>query len=262
MSEAVQVYTITEGPTDVVVIKAVLEFLGKRYTLTTLQPEGDGIDGPVQSDVGYGWRDGVRAYCLDESEVIESCLQRGVLVVQVDADVARKNAGDFNRDLVRPCPPARDTCNQVRTEILAWLGMATPPTNLVLCVPAQSIEAWVVAALGPDSMRGPWRSHLSRATLREKAKLKALGIGAWLECRPNPEGQLKTVGLEKSPPAFDDARVRIVRGWLSAQRLPEASRFEGELSAALLSVDFAPVWPTAESCPQASPIGWFITVFG
>lgn len=234
MSDPVQLYTIAEGPTDAIVIKAVLEHLGRRYTWTALQPEGDGIDGPVQSEHGLGWRDGVRAYCRSERETITVSLQLGVVVVQVDADVASKNKSDFERDLTRPCPPARGTCDEVRKEILTWLGVPTPPEGLVLCVPAQSSEAWIIAALKPDLLQKHLKTKISRGmTNKEKERHNALGPGAVFECHPKLESLLAQVGLEKSPGAYDEVQARLIKGWEHARTLPEALRFETELEAAL-----------------------------
>lgn len=236
MSDPVYLYTITEGPTDAIVIKAVLEHLGRRYIPTALQPEGDGIDGPVQpaNGFGFGWRDGVRAYCQSERETIEVALQNGVVVVQVDADVARKNRSDFERDLTRPCPPARGTCDEVRKEILTWLGVDSAPKRLVLCVPAQATEAWIIAALSPDILKEHLKTKLSRGmTNKEKDRYKKLGPGAVFECHPELERFLAKVGLEKSPAAYDGEQARLIKGWEHARTLPEALRFETELSAAL-----------------------------
>jgi hypothetical protein len=248
MSDPVQVYTITEGPTDVTVIKALLEFLGRRYTLTPLQPEGDGIDGLVNSEHGFGWRDGVRAYCQRERDIIDASLQFGVVIIHVDADVARKNKEDFDRDLTRPCPPAQATCNEVRREIVDWLGVETPPAGLVLCVPAQSIETWVVAALKPEVPVQLFKTRLSKATNKEKARLRALGPGVLFECRPDPETLLAQVDLDKSPEAFDGARKRLANGWKHARDLPESLRFESELRQCF--VDSAPTGSIRHTRPR------------
>jgi hypothetical protein len=175
----------------------------------------------------------VRAYCRSETDVIALSLDLGVVVVQVDADVARKNREDFDRDLTRPCPPARDTCDEVRSEILSWLGFTTQPARLVLCVPAQAIETWVVAALGPQIVQQVLTRWLSSSTNKEKAQLRSLGKWALFECRDDPETFLAELGLVKSPEAFEAARPRLVAGWADARGLPEASRFEAELAAAL-----------------------------
>src|ERR1700761_3940211 len=100
MSSRVELYTIAEGPTDIVVITVVLDAMGQSYVLHTLQPEGDGLNGPVRSDHGLGWRDGVRAFCQNEREAIDFARALGVVVIQVDADVARKNRVDFDRPLL------------------------------------------------------------------------------------------------------------------------------------------------------------------
>ncbi len=117
--------------------------------------------------------------------------------------------------------------------ILSWLGVAATPDGVVLCIPAQTIETWVLAALDPAFLTQIFNSRLSREQNKEKERLQALGAGALFECRDDPEESLPRVGLTKTPEAFAAARQRLVKGWEHARGLPEAARFEEELRAAL-----------------------------
>jgi hypothetical protein len=60
----------------------------------------------------------------------------------VDADVARED--EIN--CAKPCPPAQDTCEALAQRVMTWLGNPVTDERLVLCIPADNTEAWVLAA--------------------------------------------------------------------------------------------------------------------
>jgi hypothetical protein len=233
MSDAVRISTITEGPTDAIVIGALLDHLGVSYVQSALQPEED-LLGLPQSDVGLGWRDGVKAFCEQEREAIDVALANGIVVVQVDADIARKGKADLDEDLVRPCPPARATCDAVRGVVTTWLGRDEEglPANLLLCVPADATEAWVVAALFPQEIQKHMRERLSKVTLNVKERLRALGAGAVFECKKEPADLLESKGIGKNIEDYRAQKDAIRSGWTHARGLPEAQRFEADLRTA------------------------------
>ncbi len=49
-----------------------------------------------------------------------------------------------------PCPRPRQITDALRQTILGWLNETQVPPRTVLCVPARSIETWVLVALFPD----------------------------------------------------------------------------------------------------------------
>ncbi len=234
MSEPVRIAAAVEGPTDKIVLRAILDAVlaDTEYEFQTLQPEGSVAFGSAQSgETGVGW---VGVYRWSRQSVLEgggsvsgsSALAfHDVLIVHVDADVAGKTyaSGDIN-DATRAdlpckkrCPPAAATTNALRAVILNWLGEPACPPRVVLCTPSQSSESWVVAAVWPNN----------REVMKEN----------W-ECHENAEGQLgtlpKSVRFRKRSDDYRRKHSEIAAGWRSvAASLSEARRFDGELRAAV-----------------------------
>ena len=139
MSEPVRVAVAVEGPTDAVVIEAIVHrLLGESdFELQVLQPETSSAFGAtVGGATGLGWP-GVFRWCRQASmegdgRVSSSVVfkHHDVVVVHVDADVASKTYGSANipdppRDDLpceQPCPPASATTNELREVVLNWLG--------------------------------------------------------------------------------------------------------------------------------------------
>ena len=234
MSDPLRIAAAVEGPTDAIVLRAILSALlpDMEFEFQTLQPEGSVAFGfPSFGRTGAGWagvcrwsRQSVREG--DGSVSGSSVLSyHDVLIVHVDADVAGKTYADGNirdapcEDLPceRPCPPPHETTNALRAVILNWLGEHERPPRIVLCTPSKSIEAWVLAAIWPEN----------RMVRRDD----------W-ECRPNPEDQLgalpKPRRFRKRPDDYRSKKSEIVEGWPQvSQRLTEAARFEAEILAAI-----------------------------
>lgn len=234
MSDLLRVAAVAEGPTDVIVLRAVVEAVldDVDFEFHTVQPEGSvAFGGAAGGNTGVGW---VGVYRWSRQSVDEGggsvsgsavFAHHDVLIVQIDADVAAKTYAtgsitDAPREDLpcrRPCPPARDTTDALRAVVLNWLGEASPPTNLVMCTPSMNMEAWVVASLWPDDplvKRPDW------------------------ECRSNPGAQLtarpRHSSVRKSRPAYERRRQQISDGWpVVAARLTEAGRFQEELLASV-----------------------------
>ena len=133
---------VTEGPSDFRALSAVLESVVPGAEMQHLWPETPAIGRPT------GWR-GVKSWCLENGSRLEVLL-RGVpgreidvLVVHVDCSMADKPGAR------RPCPPARDTADALRAVVFQdWIGRVAP-CWLIVVTPAQTTDAWVVAALEP-----------------------------------------------------------------------------------------------------------------
>ena len=229
MSDLLRIAAAVEGPTDEIVLRAVLRALlpDRDFEFHTLQPEGSAAFGSM----GAGW---VGVYRWSRQAVSEgggsvsgssALSNHDLLIVHVDADVAGKTYADGNirdapcEDLPceRPCPPPDETTNALRAVVLNWLGEQERPPRVVLCTPSKSIEAWMLAAICPENpvvRRDDW------------------------ECRPNPEGQLATLPgdqrFRKRPEDYRGKQGEIEKAWpqISA-RLTEAARFEAEFLAAV-----------------------------
>ena len=234
MSEPLRVAAAVEGPTDAIVLEAVLTALlpNLEYVFQTLQPEGSVAFGSVSfGRTGGGWP-GVYRWCRQAAREGQGSVSRSaalshhdLLIVHADADVAGKSYPDGNirdapyEDLPceEPCPPPERTTDALRAVIVNWLGETECPPRIVLCTPSKNTGAWVVAAIWPDN------------TLVRQDD--------W-ECRPDPEAQLRALPKKKRfEKQTDDYRRRqseFEEAWPSvSQRLSEAARFERELLAAI-----------------------------
>ena len=233
MSEPLRVAAAVEGPTDVIVFRAILGALlpDTDFVFQTLQPEGSAAFGSAPSSgTGVGWvgvyRWSRQSACEGGGSVSGSSAlsNHDVLIVHVDADVAGKKYADGNirdapcEDLPceRPCPPPCETTDALRAVVLNWLGEHERPSRIVLCTPSKSIEAWVLAAVWPEGnvvRRDDW------------------------ECRPSPEGQLAALPMHRRfRKRQDDYRRKqgdMERAWPEVSaRLTEAARFEAEFRSA------------------------------
>ena len=229
MSDPLRIAVAVEGPTDEIVLKAILHAIlpDTEFEFQTLQPEGSVAFGSTPfTDTGSGW---VGVYRWSRQSALEgqgsvsgsSALSyHDVLIVQVDADVAHKTYSSGNIDDApcddlpcdQPCPPPSGTTNALRSVILNWLGEQNCPPQVVLCTPSKSIEAWVLAAICPSN-------NLVRRS-------------NW-ECRLNPEGQLTTlpkqIRFNKSIHDYRHRQNEITQAWPTvSSRLTEAARFERE----------------------------------
>ena len=235
MSEPLCIAAAVEGPTDAIVLQALLGALlpdDTDFVFQTLQPEGSvAFRSAPSGGTGKGW---VGVYRWSRQSACEgggsasgssalSC--HDVLIVHVDADVAGKTYASGNiqdapcDDLPceEPCPPPARTTNALRAVVLNWLGEPACPPGIVLCTPSKNIEAWVLAAIWPENnvvRRDDW------------------------ECRPNPEDQLvalpKHRRFKKRQDDYQRRKSKIREAWprVSA-RLREAARFEAEFLAAV-----------------------------
>ena len=234
MYEPLRVAVAVEGPTDVILLQAILSGILQdvEFELQTLQPEGSVAFGASSfCRPGVGWV-GVYRWCrqaaseggghVSSSSVLGN---HDVLLVHVDADVAEKRYADGNiRDAeyddlpcVAPCPPPDRTTNALRSVVLKWLGERACPAPIVICTPSKNIEAWLLVAIWPDNVvirRGNW------------------------ECRRNPEHQLRALPkarrFGRSPEEYRAQQVMLREAWPRvSDTLTEAARFERELLEAV-----------------------------
>ena len=235
MSEPLRIAAVVEGPTDAIVLQAILRALlpdDADFVFQTLQPEGSvAFDSASFGGVGAGW---VGVYRWSRQSALEgdgsvsassALSQYDLLIVHVDADVAGETyaSGSIHdapsQDLPceEPCPPARKTTSALRAVVLNWLGEYECPLRIVLCTPSKSTEAWVIAAIWPGNnlvRRADW------------------------ECRPNPEGQLaalpRQLRFKKRPSDYRRWESTLTAAWPTVSaRLTEAARFDEELRAAV-----------------------------
>lgn len=227
MSE-LRVALIAEGPTDAVVIGAALKaLLSKPFVLTQLQPE------PTLRQLGTGWG-GVLRWCLDFAERGFGSIEGDptlpgfdLFVLHVDADVADCRYFDISTDIaslavqeswpplpdLRPCPPASESADAMRTRLPSWAGLQAPGPKTVLCVPSKAVDAWLAAAaLGQNHplLNG-------------------------IECNLNLEAQLrslpKTQRIKRSQREYL-LLPSVTKAWpVVRQRCSEAERFSADIEA-------------------------------
>lgn len=232
MSDPVRIAFVMEGPTDYIALRAAVRVLldGRDFEPTVLSPE---LNDNLAAQTAGGWG-GVYKWCrqlvgqmegsVDDNPVFD---RHDIVVMQVDADVARKRYSDYRitdspeNDLPceRPCPPPQATTTELRTVMLGWLDKTAVPAGMVLCTPSKSIETWVLVALFPN----------------DPSALKAN-----IECRWDAEIRLRTHGLIKSGqkliPEYAAREDGISAGWTEVRRrCGEAERFSIEFLAAIPS---------------------------
>ena len=235
MSEPLRIAVVVEGPTDSIVLHAILDSVlaDTEFEFQTLQPEESLAFESVHSGkTGVGWvgvyRWSRQSACEGGGSVSGSSalLFHDVVIIQVDADVADKTYGSGEvqdppclDDLPckKPCPPPDATTNALREVMLIWLGEPSCPSKVVLCTPSKSMESWVVAALCPNNgvvQRDNW------------------------ECHRDPELQLATlpkgIRFRKRQDDYRCRRIAMAGAWPNVSaRLTEAARFEREILAVL-----------------------------
>ena len=144
---------VTEGPSDLLVFRGVLQKLVPDAVVVPVHPEVPLAAYPEfhaaagGAHRGTGWR-GVEAWCLEYGPTLELFMsavagdEYDVLVIHVDASMADKVGAEH------PCPPPDATTNALRAVITgAWLTRERLPAGVVLVTPSKSTDAWVVSAL-------------------------------------------------------------------------------------------------------------------
>jgi hypothetical protein len=228
MSKPVKVAFVMEGSTDYVVLRAAVRALlkGRDFEPTSVWPE---LDANLRPMAEGGWG-GVYKWCRQLLKQADGPARdnpvfamNDMVVIQVDADVARKKYSDYgikdapNDDLPceLPCPLPSDTTNALRAVMLGWMGEANVPPKAVLCTPSKNIETWVLVALFPGD---------------------ASAVKAEIECRWDGEVRLRKYGLIKSGQKLIDKYRANEKGiqdaWPSVRgKCSEAERFSTEFLA-------------------------------
>ncbi|MDM8559034.1 hypothetical protein [Candidatus Parabeggiatoa sp. HSG14] len=139
---------VAEGVTDFMLLRSLLNhFLDCHCQL--IQPEiaeTQGLGGH-QGAYGGGWK-GIRTWCQNLTNDFGNLtaffnkLNIDLLIIHIDADVARED--EIN--CAKPCPPVQDTCEALAKRVMTWLGEPVIDKKLVLCIPADNTEAWILAA--------------------------------------------------------------------------------------------------------------------
>jgi hypothetical protein len=213
------IYFVTEGQTDQVVLEGLVAHWleGEDFDPRHIQPPTSAYSEGLSSNLSQGWK-GVLAWCAGQRPSgaagrNEALRLADCLFIHTDADVASdpdfKNP-PYTNGLAQP----HDACNWVQEHLTEALG-GHLPQNVVLCVPAQDLEAWVLCVLHP------------------KVADKFMPI----EGRKTPGtllAQRKPYKLKKTANSYTENRDSIIAGWGDCtSRCPEALRFESEARSKL-----------------------------
>ena len=152
--------TVVEGETDYLLLEAIILELFPTARLLPIQPTEPGKG---------GWRD-VQKWCqetwqrpgasLDQIISGQTGPKLDLLIIHVDADIARQSDSDLQKnvtspitDVLQPCPPSVETVDKLKQVVARWLNFANLnelPKEVVLAIPSQDSENWLFAALFPD----------------------------------------------------------------------------------------------------------------
>lgn len=135
---------VAEGPSDLILIEALIKAYDPASRVTRIQPE------PTLGTSGSGWR-GVKAWCEEAAQDLTVWMSvdpdspMDVLVVHVDCSMAHVLGVD------EPCPPASRTARALRRIVAhQWLGISGDvPDWLKIVTPASSTDTWFAAAAAP-----------------------------------------------------------------------------------------------------------------
>lgn len=224
---------VAEGPTDILLLRALIDEFAKATDdcfenlpyYKILQPEESATTG--FGDYGGGWR-GVTRWCQNfiksfPDEVLFKGPQLDLLIIHLDADVARE--AEIN--CARPCPPAQETCEALGQKIITWLGISNM-AKLVLGIPADNLEAWVLAAYDPQTFY-----HQPPAMPLECVPKPDLIISNQ-SYKPRPLLKRKEGKPKKSKREYENLIPVVLTHWTEVKNLcPQAAKFEQEVRIAL-----------------------------
>jgi len=158
----VKIGTVVEGPTDRLLLKAIIAKLCPgEHDYLDLQPADNG---PSFGRTGTGWK-GVRRFCYDVRQSLDTDIatlitdhQIDLLIIHLDVDVAFEP--DLQEGVIhpvenvpQPCPPILPTAENLKAVVARWLNLEDAdkfPTETILAIPSQDSENWLFAAIFPD----------------------------------------------------------------------------------------------------------------
>jgi len=199
ISNKLSVGIVSEGPTDQIVLKSILEEISISnhidFEIHPIHPKYDAISNTWDRGgwgLVYNWcKETLKIYGSLDSFIKNT--QIDILVLQIDADIMYKSYSscksitpvqtDYPLPITTPCPAPNGTCTIPCHAIMAipellksWLLSKQLPNNVVLCTPSKSMDAWVVAAM-----------PICIFNKRNKDESTFNKILANLECFNNPE---------------------------------------------------------------------------
>lgn len=209
---------VAEGKSDHIVLKAIVrQLVGPNLEFTEITPESSAL-APGGLDVVRGWCEEFGSR-LETFQTFITSLPLDLLIIHIDGSMAHRFG------IAQPCPPAHDTANAVREIIVTqWLARRSLPPLVVLAIPMQEIETWLL----PAHVRAP-------------------ELPVALECMRNPKTFLnQTVPLHGRQKTTTPQRYERLAAAISAQlaqvrsACPQADRFCRELMSAVAAAQSPP----------------------
>ena len=186
---------VGEGPTDYLVLKCMIDQItGEENDYLRIQPEQN-----MLGEYGNGWK-GIWNWCEATGQNLDKIMKGitpkiDVIVIQMDGDVARKekevhcqcttvecvnkvNTAPLRCEFLKvnlcpieiPCKNHENTPEGYRGHIkhciLQWLGVNQERKDIIITVPCDSTDAWIVAAFDPmegiEHIQNPWEAVISK----------------------------------------------------------------------------------------------------
>ena len=160
---------VGEGPTDYMVLREVVDHItGEENEYRRLQPEPD-----MAGRFGNGCK-GVWRWCETTSDVLDKVFygvtpHLDLLIIQMDADVSRKER-EVHCPVILPCghhvqkPSGYE--EHLEQLINIWLGNCPNNENILITIPCDSTDTWIVAAYqdygNVEEIKNPWESVIAR----------------------------------------------------------------------------------------------------
>jgi hypothetical protein len=146
-----RVALIVEGPTDAIVIRAILPNIVEEFEVTVIQPERTAIGGDF-GEFGGGWR-GVLRWCEGVNGIggpsqSPTFANSDIVIVHLDADVSDEPEVSCRKPPISGKRPFSPTVDALRAVVVAQIG--SPDPKLVLCIPHEATESWLLPILRSD----------------------------------------------------------------------------------------------------------------
>lgn len=218
---------ICEGPTDRVILEAILDRYADDYEAIPIQPPVSAVGGGDAGPFGGGWK-GIRTWCQQETtggnlNILTENFD--LIIIQIDADVLH----DTEVNEILPCPPPESRANAMRRLIYRWLGLDMLPEKIICCVPTMTSETWSLVALFPNELEvipcNPEQEECIECRLEVKSLLHRLGkkFSHKLVVSQNGRWKNQREGYEKQ-------QKKIRNGWDDVIKIcTQAERFDNEL---------------------------------
>ncbi|MCI5126704.1 MAG: hypothetical protein D3925_20055 [Candidatus Electrothrix sp. AR5] len=225
---------VCEGPTDRIIIEAILDSCMDDYIPVSIQPPHTAVGGDAGIH-GAGWK-GIRTWCQQEAAggKFNGILRNiDILIIQVDADVQYESDAEVNRPV--PCPPPESGADTVRKLLLDWLALDLLPARAVFCVPAAASETWALAALFPDAPEIVSCDSTSADIFCIECRTDIKSLLRRLGKRFRPKLVISQGGrLKNQSEGYDTRSNDLQDSWDTVTELcSQAARFDAELRTAL-----------------------------